>query len=65
MDNNKEDNQMSFICYNCKNETIINRSSYIDKDEEYFLEAAGTVPTKEVIIPCTNCKTLNKITITY
>jgi len=58
-----QDNILSFKCYNCRKENIFNRSGYINGKEEIFLEAAGTPPTKEILINCKNCSKPNLIKI--
>jgi hypothetical protein len=61
---NLED-QLSFTCYNCRRENSLNRKKYINGNEEYFLEAAGNTPKKDVIISCVNCNSKNKVSIPY
>ena len=60
-----QDDQISFTCYNCLKENSCDRKKYIDRNEEYFLEAEGNIPTKDVIIPCSHCNSINVVSITY
>ena len=60
-----QDDHLSFICYNCHRENPYNRKKYIDGNEEYFLEAEGNTPTKDVIISCSHCNSKNKVSIPY
>lgn len=60
-----QNDKLNFTCWNCKKENIYTRSQYIDGKEEYFLEAEGNVPTKEVIISCSHCKSKNKVKVPY
>ncbi|HWY12613.1 MAG TPA: hypothetical protein VN026_14870 [Bacteroidia bacterium] len=60
-----ENDALRFLCYSCRKENFIKRSDYIGKNEDYFLEVAGTVPSKDVIIPCRHCNDKNKVNIPY
>lgn len=61
---NSNEDIFSFDCYKCRQQNNFNRSEYIGGDEEIFLEAAGTPPTKEILISCGRCSAINKILIT-
>jgi hypothetical protein len=60
-----QNDKLNFTCWNCQKENTYTRSQYIDGKEEYFLEAEGNTPTKEVIISCTHCKLKNKVNVPY
>jgi hypothetical protein len=63
-----QDDQLSFICYNCHRENFYTPSDYIDKKKgkELLMEML-TYKTKKVLIPCSNekCRNQNSVTITY
>lgn len=65
MANNNQKDALQFNCYNCNKENSFDRKKYIDDKEEYFLEATGNKPTKEVIISCSHCNSKNKVSIPY
>jgi hypothetical protein len=65
MANENQNDQLIFICYNCHRENSYKRKKYIDGNEEYFLEAEGNTPTKDVIISCSHCNSKNKVSIPY
>jgi len=60
-----QDDQLSFICFSCRRENSFNRKKFIDENEEYFLEATGNTPKKDVIIFCSHCNSKNKVSIPY
>ena len=58
-----ENNKQSFMCYKCNKENIFKPSEYMD-GQEFFLEAAGTAPSKDVVITCKYCNSENEVTLT-